>query len=262
MLADDRSTAWEDAATHQSSAARSWTWSRPDGRSPRRWGTSAQSISTWRRQDRIDNGLTPALSSPEKQELAAARRRIAQLETELAITRRAAELLKEQAPPFDGSRPSSRWPPKGSPSRSGVGCRVVSQSGFYAWRSRAPSARAIRHAWLTDAIRQVYAASRQTYGSRRVHAELTLGRGISVGDHAVELPVAPRRPAGCHRPPQVPPRAAALALQSRTPPLAAHPQPTRRLVPANAASAERNASPAVGDRSRPRIDRPMSLATT
>jgi putative transposase len=63
----------------------------------------------------------------------------------------------------------------------------VSQSGYYAWRSRPPSARAIQHAWLTNAIRQVHAASRQTYGSRRVHAELTLGRGISVGYRAVEL---------------------------------------------------------------------------
>ena len=61
-------------------------------------GISAQSISTWRRQDRIDRGLTPGLTSPEKEELAAARRRIAQLETDLAVTRRAAELLKEQAP--------------------------------------------------------------------------------------------------------------------------------------------------------------------
>jgi transposase InsO family protein len=70
-----------------------------------------------------------------------------------------------------------------------VCCRVleVSQSGFYAWRSPPPSPRAIRHAWLTDTIRQVHTASRQTYGSRRVHAELTLGRGISVGYHAVEL---------------------------------------------------------------------------
>jgi putative transposase len=70
-----------------------------------------------------------------------------------------------------------------------VCCRVleVSQSGFYAWRSRPPSARAIRHAWLTGVIRQVHASSRQTYGSRRVHAELTLGGGISVGYHAVEL---------------------------------------------------------------------------
>ena len=69
-------------------------------------GISAQSIYTWRRQDRIDKGLTPGLSSPEKAELAAARRRIAQLETELAVTRRAAGLLKAAAPPFDGSRPS------------------------------------------------------------------------------------------------------------------------------------------------------------
>jgi transposase len=109
MLSDDRSTAWEDAAIRRSSVARSWTWSRP-GRPiaevAQALGISAQSIYTWRRQDRIDKGLTPGLSSPEKEELAAARRRIAQLETELAITRRAAELLKEQAPPFDGSRPS------------------------------------------------------------------------------------------------------------------------------------------------------------
>jgi putative transposase len=70
-----------------------------------------------------------------------------------------------------------------------VCCRVleVSESGYYAWGSRPPSPRAIRHAWLTDVIRQVHTDSRQTYGSRRVHAELTLGRGISIGFHAVEL---------------------------------------------------------------------------
>jgi putative transposase len=70
-----------------------------------------------------------------------------------------------------------------------VCCRVleVSQSGYYAWRSRPPSARAIRHAWLTDLIRVVHTAVHGTHGSRRVHAELTLGRGITVGYHAVEL---------------------------------------------------------------------------
>jgi putative transposase len=70
-----------------------------------------------------------------------------------------------------------------------VACRTlqVSESGYYAWRSRAPSQRAIRHAWLTDVIREVHAASRESYGSRRLHAELTLGRGITVGYHAVEL---------------------------------------------------------------------------
>jgi putative transposase len=69
-----------------------------------------------------------------------------------------------------------------------LACRVlaVSESGYYARRSRAPSARSIRHAWLTDVIRQVHAASRGTYGIRRVHADLTLGHGIAVGHQAVE----------------------------------------------------------------------------
>jgi len=63
----------------------------------------------------------------------------------------------------------------------------VSVSGYYAWRGRPLSARAIRHVWLTDVIRQVHADSNGTYGSRRVHAELTLGRQISVGYHAVAM---------------------------------------------------------------------------
>ena len=46
----------------------------------------------------------------------------------------------------------------------------VSESGYYAWRKRAPSARAIRHAWLTDLIRGVHLAARGTYGARRVQA--------------------------------------------------------------------------------------------
>lgn len=49
---------------------------------------SDQSIYTWRRQDRIDRGLQPGLTSGEKAELAAAKRRIAGLETELRAMRR------------------------------------------------------------------------------------------------------------------------------------------------------------------------------
>ncbi len=70
-------------------------------------GISAQSIYTWRRQDRIDKGLQSGLNSAEKAELGAARRRIAQLETELQVARRAAELLKEATPPKDDSRRST-----------------------------------------------------------------------------------------------------------------------------------------------------------
>lgn len=70
-----------------------------------------------------------------------------------------------------------------------LSCRVlgVSVSGYFAWQARPPSPRAIRHAWLTDVIAAVHASSRETYGARRVHAELTLGRGITVGHNAVEL---------------------------------------------------------------------------
>jgi transposase InsO family protein len=70
-----------------------------------------------------------------------------------------------------------------------VACRVldVPESTYFDWRSRAPSARSIRHVWLTDMITQVHAASRGTYGHRRVHAELTLGQGIGVGHTAVEM---------------------------------------------------------------------------
>ena len=70
-----------------------------------------------------------------------------------------------------------------------VACRVlcVSCAGFYAWRFRPPSARAVRHAWLTDVIREVHAASYGSYGAKRVHAELVLGRGILVGHNAVAM---------------------------------------------------------------------------
>ncbi len=69
-------------------------------------GISAESIYTWRRQDRIDRGLQPGLTSAEKAELTAAKRRIAELEAELAIHRRASELLGKVVPPKGGSRPS------------------------------------------------------------------------------------------------------------------------------------------------------------
>jgi hypothetical protein len=70
-----------------------------------------------------------------------------------------------------------------------VACRVLDvwTSGFYAWRSRPPSQRAIRHAWLTDLIVKVHQDSRGTYGALRVHAELRLGRGIMVGHNAIAL---------------------------------------------------------------------------
>lgn len=69
-------------------------------------GVSEQSIYTWRRQARIDAGVESGLTSAEKAELAAARRRIRELETEVAIHRRATELLKGETSPKGGSQRS------------------------------------------------------------------------------------------------------------------------------------------------------------
>ena len=70
-------------------------------------GVSEQAIYGWRRQERIDRGLDAGVSALERAELAAAKRRIRELETELAVHRRAAELLKETSDPKVGSRPSA-----------------------------------------------------------------------------------------------------------------------------------------------------------
>lgn len=150
-------------------------------------GVTEQSIYTWRGQDRIDRGLEPGTSTAEQAELVAARRWIRELETELGVARRAVELFQEEA------RPSRRFAAIRVMAAEGlpveVCCRVlgVSVSGYYRWLIARGSEREIRHAWLTDVIRQVHADSRGTYGSRRVHAELTLGHGLTVGYQQVSL---------------------------------------------------------------------------
>jgi len=49
----------------------------------------------WVRQDRIDRGEIPGTQSQESAELRAAKRRIAELEAELATVKRASELFAE-----------------------------------------------------------------------------------------------------------------------------------------------------------------------
>jgi len=67
---------------------------------------SDQTIDNWRRQDRIDRGQQPGLNTADKAELVAAKRRIADLETELAVSRRAIGELKGATSPKGGTRRS------------------------------------------------------------------------------------------------------------------------------------------------------------
>jgi hypothetical protein len=57
-------------------------------------------------QEQIDRGELPGFSYAEREELRAARLWIRELETELAVHRRAAELLKESVRPKSASRRS------------------------------------------------------------------------------------------------------------------------------------------------------------
>ena len=69
-------------------------------------GISQQTVYTWRRQARIDEGLETGTTTQERSELQAAKKRIQELETELAVHRRATEVLRERACPKPGTRPS------------------------------------------------------------------------------------------------------------------------------------------------------------
>jgi putative transposase len=57
---------------------------------------------------------------------------------------------------------------------------AVSRSGYYDWLGRLASSREQENELLLKQMKQIHAESRQTYGSPRVHAELTLGLGLPV----------------------------------------------------------------------------------
>jgi len=69
-----------------------------------------------------------------------------------------------------------------------VACELlgVSRSGYHAWATRAPSNRALSDAWLTERIKEIWAANRKVYGAPRIHAELRMALGIRVSRKRVE----------------------------------------------------------------------------
>lgn len=57
----------------------------------------------------------------------------------------------------------------------------VSVSGYYEWRERPPSKRAVADLALSAQIVEIHTMSRGTYGVPRVYLELHLGRGVRCG---------------------------------------------------------------------------------
>ena len=64
-------------------------------------------------------------------------------------------------------------------------CLGVTESGYYAWKSRPTSPRALRRIFLAAEIIEVHRDSGGVYGAHRVRAELHFGRQIIVGHNAV-----------------------------------------------------------------------------
>ncbi len=70
---------------------------------------SGQTIHNSRNQGLIDRGMHAGVTHSDFAELVAVRRRISELEVELAARKRANELLKHGCPQKGGSRPSFGW---------------------------------------------------------------------------------------------------------------------------------------------------------
>jgi putative transposase len=79
-------------------------------------------------------------------------------------------------------------------------CRLlkVSRSGFYAWQSRPPSARAVADEVLSVQIRTAFDDNRRVYGAPRIHAELA-DAGVRVGRKRVARLMRRAELVGCHR---------------------------------------------------------------
>jgi transposase-like protein len=92
------------------------------------FGMTQASVYSWLKRDRIDRGEAPGLSTEGQMELAAAKRRIRQLETELAVSRKVNEVFLEQNLP-PKVFPRDRLPDRAAVRRADGQLRVLTACG-------------------------------------------------------------------------------------------------------------------------------------
>ena len=88
-------------------------------------GLAEATVDRWKAQDLINRGIKPGTLASERGELAAARRRIKELETELALVTQAAALFEEGVRPKPSTRSSLSWPARA--------CRPSDAAASWAW---------------------------------------------------------------------------------------------------------------------------------
>jgi len=145
-------------------------------------GIAQATLFRWKRQALIDAGVIEGTPSVEADELAAAQKRIAALEAELALTRDACELFNAEAvvPPKRRRAIAEGLIPRGHSARSACRITGLARSLLQYYRRRPVPDRQIRRLIVADTISEIHQRSRGTYGRRRVRAALLADYDMNV----------------------------------------------------------------------------------
>ncbi len=148
-------------------------------------GVTIETLTKWAKQDEIDHGQQPGLSTPEAPLVAEDREELRRLRRENRVLREEREILKSRGLLRERDQRESEVKflfvaREKAHHAITILCRVVevSTSGYYHWLRRGPSARERRDRELLSLMCTLHQASRKTYGIPRMHAELTLGQGL------------------------------------------------------------------------------------
>ncbi|WP_307659156.1 IS3 family transposase [Streptomyces sp. V1I1] len=140
---------------------------------------TTETLRKWVRQDQIDNGARPGVTTDESAQVKALKKEVAELKRANEILKAASGFLRGRARPatsalvtfvdenrdrFGGVEPICTVL-----NEHGVG---ISPSTYYAAKARPPSLRATRDAELKALIQQVFDANYRVYGARKIWREL------------------------------------------------------------------------------------------
>src|SRR6476619_2534121 len=145
-------------------------------------GVCQATLFRWKRQALVDAGVIEGVPSVEADELAAAHKRIAALEAELALTRDACELFNTEAvvPPKRRRAITEGLIARGHSARSACRITGLARSLLQYHRRRPVPDREIRRLIVADTITEIHQRSRGTYGRRRVRAALLADYDMNV----------------------------------------------------------------------------------